>query len=273
MAKFVWHPNGEPPKAFVLRGTRISIGRDAGADMRVDEPSVSTRHAMAVVAGSSVTLHDLESRNGTWVNGERIQLCTLKHGDVVQFGRLKATYVDESQAASSSRNQGGARTLTATERRAGANGPLVANNPSNPKPLETPPPALAADFEKLDKVLNAMREHRRLDAKGEDARTKQLKTEWQHTMQYATALKAKLADEPRVRFFEISERRNEVVLRVEKSAALPMHLIQITLGHADRASDVIDGIWLRQSGSQDSRYDDHTGVMREVVASLAALLA
>lgn len=271
MAKFVWHPPGGKPKAFPLKGSRITIGRDSGADMRVDEPSVSTRHAMVVVAGSSVTLHDLESRNGTWVNGERVQLSTLRHGDVVQFGRMKATFVDESQAASSAMLPGGARTLTATERRTGSK--LPSPNPSNPVEIAALPPALAPDFAKLDKVLLAMREHRKADASGDDLRSKALKAEWQLTLQYAAALKAKLSDEPRVRFFEISERRNEIVLRVEKSAAEPMQLLQITLGHADRASHILDGIWLRQTGSMDTRYDDHTGVMREVVASLASLLA
>ncbi len=270
MAKFVWHTAGDKPKAFALKGTRITVGRDSGADMRVDEPSVSTRHSMAIVTGSSVTLHDLESRNGTWVNGERITIATLKHGDVVQFGRLKTTFVDESQAASDAMVKGGARTLTATERRplgstefAGTGADLVAGLPA----------ALASDFAQLDKVLGGGREARKVDIPIEDPRLVAIKKEWQLTVQYARALKAKLADEPRVRFFDISERRNEIVLRVEKSAAEPMHLLQITLGHPDRNSHVIDGIWLRQSGSQDIRYDDHTGVMREVVASLASILA
>ena len=270
MAKFVWHPAGDKPKAYPLKGPRITIGRDVGSDMRVDEPSVSTRHAMVVVAGSSATLHDLESRNGTWVNGERIQLRTLKHGDVVQFGRLKATYIDESQAASNTSSAGDMRTMTATERRGVGN--VVQSNPANPLVPELPP-ALAPDFAKLEKVLEAMKEHRKADAGQEDAQLKKLKEEWQLTMQYATALKAKLADEPRVRFFDISARRNEIVLRVEKAASEPMQLLQITLGHADRSSHILDGIWLRQTGSHDTRFDDCTGVMREVVASLASLLA
>ena len=54
-----------PPSGEVI------IGRGAEADLRIDTPSVSRRHARLIVESESVRLSDLGSRNGTRVNGEQ----------------------------------------------------------------------------------------------------------------------------------------------------------------------------------------------------------
>ena len=100
MAKLVWQPPGQEPMAFAIRQERVAVGRDAGNDVRLPEPAVSSRHAVIITRMNVSTVHDLNSSNGTWINGKRIESQSLQHGDVVQFGRLSMTYIDESNAAS-----------------------------------------------------------------------------------------------------------------------------------------------------------------------------
>jgi serine phosphatase RsbU (regulator of sigma subunit) len=62
------------------------VGRGTDADVHVDHPNVSRRHASIVVDGDTVTVTDLGSRNGTRVNGARVQSPTLlEAGDAVAF--------------------------------------------------------------------------------------------------------------------------------------------------------------------------------------------
>src|SRR5438132_2994772 len=58
-------------RATLLMGENI-LGRDPAANVLIDVVGVSRRHAMIVVASGEITLHDLTSKNGTFVNGERI---------------------------------------------------------------------------------------------------------------------------------------------------------------------------------------------------------
>jgi len=64
----------------------VVIGRSSDLDMVLVEELVSRRHASIVVHGGVVTIEDLGSTNGTFVNGERIQKATLREGDRVLIG-------------------------------------------------------------------------------------------------------------------------------------------------------------------------------------------
>ena len=63
-------------------------GRDESADLVLASPTVSRRHARFERIASVVRVHDLESRNGTFVNGERITSRELGHGDELRLGNL-----------------------------------------------------------------------------------------------------------------------------------------------------------------------------------------
>ena len=66
------------------------VGRDGEADVRINDPSVSRRHARIVVDGESASVEDLESKNGTRVKGVAVsQLVKLAKGDVVAFGGVE----------------------------------------------------------------------------------------------------------------------------------------------------------------------------------------
>jgi FHA domain len=105
---------------------QLVLGRDEAADVVVDDPEISRRHAAMRPAGDTVEVEDLGSLNGTWVNGARIETrVLLTPGDVVQLGtsQLELAPVPAS----------------ATETVA-ARGPA----PGSPAPAPAPAPSAAA---------------------------------------------------------------------------------------------------------------------------------
>src|SRR5579872_1995592 len=85
-------------KMFRLERREVVIGRAAGTDVRLQDDGVSRRHARIVLLGGQLCIEDLESANGTLVNGERVRSALLRDGDKIQVGSttiLKFTYSDE----------------------------------------------------------------------------------------------------------------------------------------------------------------------------------
>src|ERR1041384_847569 len=73
----------------------VVIGRSETADLRIDERSVSRQHARLVIEADGVTITDLGSHNGTYVNKVRITgSCTLQANDVIRIH--KATLVSHA---------------------------------------------------------------------------------------------------------------------------------------------------------------------------------
>jgi FHA domain len=73
-----------------LRGEVTTVGRGQGADIRLDDPSVSRLHAELVRRGPYVYVVDLGlSRNGTRVNGRPVARRVLDNGDVLSFGAAR----------------------------------------------------------------------------------------------------------------------------------------------------------------------------------------
>ena len=76
----------ETREVQLLDGENV-VGRDADAALWIDHPSVSRHHARVVVTDDKVTLEDLESKNGTHLNGKPIgRRTTLNDGDEVRVG-------------------------------------------------------------------------------------------------------------------------------------------------------------------------------------------
>jgi DNA-binding CsgD family transcriptional regulator len=74
---------------FVLTNSTV-VGRGVGADLQLDDESVSRRHARFQLKDSSLVLEDLASRNGTWLNGCAISEPThLAVGDHVTLGECQ----------------------------------------------------------------------------------------------------------------------------------------------------------------------------------------
>ncbi len=73
---------------------RLTVGRDAANPIVIDDPAVSREHAAIVPVGNDHILEDLESANGTYVNGKRVSRRILQHGDVIAFGRFNLRYIN-----------------------------------------------------------------------------------------------------------------------------------------------------------------------------------
>ena len=77
----------------------IVVGRGNDADLRVNDPGVSRRHAEFRVTedahGPRVTVHDLGSTNGVYVNGHKVPKKTLEPGDIIRVGNTEAIFKRE----------------------------------------------------------------------------------------------------------------------------------------------------------------------------------
>ncbi|MGD8504274.1 MAG: FHA domain-containing protein, partial [Syntrophobacterales bacterium] len=74
-------------KDFDLAGDSKTIGREPGNDIVVENLLVSGYHARVDAAGKDYILTDLQSKNGTFVNGEQVTSKKLKNGDQILIGK------------------------------------------------------------------------------------------------------------------------------------------------------------------------------------------
>lgn len=80
----------EMPFSFrILPGNIKTIGRAARADFILDAPLVSRLHCRLTAGVDELEVKDLDSTNGTFVNGERIARALIKGGDRVGVGRVE----------------------------------------------------------------------------------------------------------------------------------------------------------------------------------------
>ena len=70
----------------------VTIGRARSNQIIVDDPSVSAHHAVLLRTGASYSLKDLNSTNGTRINGDCVTDAELKDGDTIRFGSVTAIF-------------------------------------------------------------------------------------------------------------------------------------------------------------------------------------
>ena len=93
MAKLILSMDGLVLKEIALDKERMTIGRRASNDIQIDNLAISGEHAAVVTILNDSFLEDLNSTNGTLVNGQPIKKHFLKNGDVVELGKYKLKYV------------------------------------------------------------------------------------------------------------------------------------------------------------------------------------
>ncbi|MEO7255406.1 MAG: FHA domain-containing protein [Casimicrobium sp.] len=99
MAKLFWLQPDSSIIEFPLKAEQNLIGRTSRCDVRIKHPGISAEHALIRVLPGSATLEDLGSTNGTRVNGKKIELHTLRHGDQIGVGRERLMYFAELDEA------------------------------------------------------------------------------------------------------------------------------------------------------------------------------
>jgi Nif-specific regulatory protein len=85
---------------FALSGAELTLGREESNSICIPEPSISRRHCAVEYSSGTVTLVDLESRNGTSVNGAPVARAVLQHGDCIKVGNSQFLFLsDEPESA------------------------------------------------------------------------------------------------------------------------------------------------------------------------------
>jgi pSer/pThr/pTyr-binding forkhead associated (FHA) protein len=83
-------------KEVQLTKDRTTLGRRPYNDIVIDNLAVSGEHAVILMSGSEVTLEDLNSTNGTYVNGKAIKKQVLQNADSIEIGKYKIKFVGDN---------------------------------------------------------------------------------------------------------------------------------------------------------------------------------
>jgi len=94
MAKLMASRGGAMLGSWFIENRRLTIGRAEGSDIRLEDAAVSKLHAAIEVRGADHMLLDMESANGTFVNGNRVTRHLLNHGDTIEILDFQIRYVD-----------------------------------------------------------------------------------------------------------------------------------------------------------------------------------
>lgn len=89
MSKLVLLTEGFAGRTYELNVEKTTVGRVEDNAFQIAEPSVSSHHAEIILKGSDVLIKDLNSTNGTFINGEKITEAVLKPGQTLKFGQVE----------------------------------------------------------------------------------------------------------------------------------------------------------------------------------------
>jgi pSer/pThr/pTyr-binding forkhead associated (FHA) protein len=96
MARMILNLNGQNLAEYNLSKERYTVGRLPDNDIRIDNPAVSGHHSLIINILNDSFLEDLNSTNGTYVNGKLIKKHALANGDVITIGHHQLRFVDTS---------------------------------------------------------------------------------------------------------------------------------------------------------------------------------
>jgi hypothetical protein len=246
MAKLTVQIKGEL-KEFSLGSFLLSIGRRPDNNIVLDDKFVSASHAVVGFDADRHYVEDLKSSNGTLLNGAPVQRAPLKDGDVLTVGTHEIRFVEQA---------------------------------AKPIPLPGAPPATAidpsatAEAELLDELIGSIRTHRERERSEREASAARIRGEWGKVLQLAEQLKDKIGGDPRVKYFGIDRKAEDVMIRIQRYASSPPSTIVIARRHPDyRGDHVLQGIWLLRSGEPERCLPSAQAIATEVVRELAFLLA
>ncbi|MEE8528305.1 MAG: FHA domain-containing protein [Gammaproteobacteria bacterium] len=95
MARLILSLDGQVLAEYNMTKERYTIGRLPDNDIRIDNPAVSGHHSLVINILNDSFLEDLNSTNGTYVNGKLIKKHALQHGDVITVGHHQLRFVDD----------------------------------------------------------------------------------------------------------------------------------------------------------------------------------
>ena len=95
MGKLVVSLDGVVIKEVQITKDKTTLGRRPYNDMVIDNLAVSGEHAVLQMVGNDVFIEDLNSTNGTYINGKAIKKQLLAHNDTVEIGKYKIKYLTD----------------------------------------------------------------------------------------------------------------------------------------------------------------------------------
>jgi pSer/pThr/pTyr-binding forkhead associated (FHA) protein len=119
MPKMIVSIDGVVIKEVQLTKDRTTLGRRPYNDIVIDNLAVSGEHAVMQMSGSEVYLEDLNSTNGTYVNGKAAKKQLLANNDMVEIGKYKIKFVTDAGGAAYEQTQvvkpGGANAVASSD--------------------------------------------------------------------------------------------------------------------------------------------------------------
>src|SRR5467141_1104815 len=97
MARLMLSLDGSILAEYNMNKERYTIGRLPDNDIRIDNPAVSGHHSLIINILNDSFLEDLNSTNGTYVNGKLIKKHAMQHGDVITVGHHQLRFVDTQE--------------------------------------------------------------------------------------------------------------------------------------------------------------------------------
>lgn len=94
----VVHKGPDVGERFFIDRPTLAVGRGPECDIFLNDFTVSRSHAVFEMAGSEVSVRDVGSLNGTYVNGVRVDKAQLTDGDVVQIGKFQMVFMNTGGA-------------------------------------------------------------------------------------------------------------------------------------------------------------------------------
>ena len=95
MPRLILSLDGQTLAEYNMTKERYTVGRLPDNDIRIDNAAVSGHHSLLINILNDSFLEDLNSTNGTYVNGKLIKKHALQHGDVITVGHHQLRYVDD----------------------------------------------------------------------------------------------------------------------------------------------------------------------------------
>src|SRR5580704_3689073 len=99
MARLVIYPGTPQAREFELKPGSNYVGRGFANDFTLEDGSVSSSHAQIVVDGQRVTITDLGSTNGTFVNRQPVKVAILETGQTLRMGAVELLFENIPQTA------------------------------------------------------------------------------------------------------------------------------------------------------------------------------
>jgi pSer/pThr/pTyr-binding forkhead associated (FHA) protein len=97
MARLILSLDGQVMAEYNMNKERYTVGRLPDNDIRIDNAAVSGHHSLIINILNDSFLEDLNSTNGTYVNGKLIKKHALQHGDVITVGHHQLRFMEDDE--------------------------------------------------------------------------------------------------------------------------------------------------------------------------------